>query len=184
LRTPAGPSPPATAPSNAATPTPQPCSPGRPATIADALATGATLPELADELGLPGGAVEIDGPHIDQRIAALPTAAGEATTETPPAPPTSSAGGQEHGWGPLPPEMIDGMQERRTAPAEVDRPADLRARLDELRERLAQATGTTGDAASSWTGADDARDAELTHWARQDERTDNRTDGDDLGQGW
>ena len=76
------------------------------------------------------------------------------------------------------------MQERRTAPAEVDHPADLRARLDELRERLAQATGATGDAASGGTGADDARDAELTRWAQQDERTDDHTDGDDASQGW
>jgi hypothetical protein len=45
-----------------------------------ALAAGTTLPDLAYELDYPGGAVELDGPHIDQQTAHLPAVPATAAT--------------------------------------------------------------------------------------------------------
>ena len=52
--------------------------------------------------------------------------------------------------GTIPPEMLDGIEERRTAPAQQDDPAEIRARLDGLREEIHQrnsqpATDTADD---------------------------------------
>jgi hypothetical protein len=47
----------------------------------------------------------------------------------------------EHGRPALPAEMVEGLERRRTAPAQRDDPAELAARLAELRGRVAEAVG-------------------------------------------
>ncbi len=47
-----------------------------------------------------------------------------------------------HVLPPVPTEMLDGIEQRRTEPAQPDDPAELEARLTELRERVAVASGT------------------------------------------
>lgn len=58
--------------------------------------------------------------------------------------------------GTMPAEMLDGIEERRTAPARPDDPAEFRARIDALREQICR------------RDADDARAVETGEWARDE----------------
>lgn len=77
------------------------------------------------------------------------------------------------GW--LPPEMLDGIEERRARPAEADDPAELAARLHEGQQRIAARDRAT---------TDDARVEKLAHGTTQDQTRDNDADGDDASTGW
>jgi hypothetical protein len=128
--------------------------------IADVLATGTTLRELADELDYPGGAAEIDGPHIDHEIATghpdnphtdmdtLDMDNADHIADGRQMPPLPAE------WS-LPPEMLDGMEERRTSPATPDDPAELRARLDALRRQIDDRDDQRDDAGRVNSGGPD-----------------------------
>ena len=48
----------------------------------------------------------------------------------------------DHGRPALPTEMVEGLEQRRTPPAQRDDPAGLAARLADLRVRVAEAAGS------------------------------------------
>ncbi|MDT0348136.1 hypothetical protein [Pseudonocardia charpentierae] len=127
-----------------------------------------------DERG-PGEPVDDDLPHRDRPE-------HRHHTSTDPATPTATADGPEPPllpacW-PLPPQMLDGMQERRTAPAHADDPAELLACLDELRQRLnPTAPGTSAAPAVD----DDAIAAEQVRYPHYDPHTDAASDAE---RGW
>ena len=51
-------------------------------------------------------------------------------------------GTSDHGRPALPAEMVEGLEQRRTAPAQRDDPAGLETRLADLRGRITEAAGT------------------------------------------
>lgn len=121
-------------------------------TVRAAREQGASWAQIADTTGTDPAAARaryLDAVHTHEVAGAFATpeaadvawaAAGPDVDEQPDST-RATADETMDGVG-LPPQMLDGIAQRRTGPTGRDDPAELQARLAELRERVAAATGT------------------------------------------
>lgn len=71
--------------------------------------------------------------------------------------------------GTMPAEMLDGIEERRTASAQPDDPAEFRARIEALRQQIRERDAIRGDTRATETGEwaqDQNADADEDGWSR------------------